>query len=170
MTVNVNPDFLEVGKLHEATKFGQDERQGTRWQAMYIESVELIGGQVFLGLKTVLNWTSETEYVLADTVTYENIFMFSRIQKIGTARKLEEELRINNDRLIKEQIEAQLGQQFETVAEARQAMADYQQAQQNQQANDGSIEPSIVPGQDNGNPITGEGNPAAGDGNQTPTE
>jgi len=98
----VNDNFIKDGSLHECTRFNSKQVQ-----AIWIESVEIIGGQVFLGLRVVHNWIDENNYEIGEVVHYENILAFSRIQKIGTAQRLEKEIKEHNDRLLKEEQELQ---------------------------------------------------------------
>ena len=99
MLMQISPDFIKPGALHECTRFSTTPQQGgIPWQAIYIESIEVIGGQVFLGLRTVYNWKDENDYEIGNTVYYESLLMFNRIQKIGTGNKVVEENKIRNDR------------------------------------------------------------------------
>lgn len=100
--------FIEVGQLHEYTRMGMDESRGTRWQVVFIESIQEIGGQVFLGLRDVFNVTLDdnhipTHWELGNVTYYENLLLFSRIQKVGTAKRRDDDLRKRNDQLLREQ-------------------------------------------------------------------
>jgi hypothetical protein len=105
--LGVNPNFIEPGHLHECVRFSSDPAQRNRFQAIWIESVEILAGQVFLGIRLVLNWKDENDYELGEVVHYENLLAFNIIQKIGTAKRREDELKVRNDKLLKEQQELQ---------------------------------------------------------------
>jgi len=90
--LNPNEDFLKPKHLHECTRYSSKAVN-----VIWIESVEIIGGQVFLGLKQVYNWIDENNYEIGEVVWYENLLVFSRIQKIGVTQKLEEEIRARNE-------------------------------------------------------------------------
>ena len=109
---NVNENFLKAGEVIEVgmlTTDPQTGRQATNRQTIYLESVEVIGGSVFLGLRHFKNLylnEDETEIVdmeLYDTVQYHNINLYVFVQRFGQRKKIDIEIKKRNDELLKEE-------------------------------------------------------------------
>jgi len=106
--IQVNENFIKPGHVHETTRFGANEQQTTVWRPIYIESIEVIGGQVFLGLRDVFTEkqgsVDEKDYTVLDIVYYENMFMFSRIQRLGIAVQRDQKLKLHSDKTYAKQL------------------------------------------------------------------
>jgi len=102
---DVDERFIKPGELHEYSRFGASEAEGVSWRPIYIDSVQIVGGQVFLGIRDVLNWNTESDYILCDTVYFVSLFMFSRLQRIGTASRNNEEHKAYNEMMIRQEQE-----------------------------------------------------------------
>jgi len=103
LSYEISPDFIKEGGLVEVAMF--EGQAGTRYIAMYVDNIQILGGSVFLGMRRVHNWKSETEFEITDTVVYYNINCFKHIQRIGTIQKLDAEVKARNDLLLAQQQE-----------------------------------------------------------------
>ena len=86
---DVNPNFINPGNFHEVGMLStnpQTGQQGILKRIVYIESVEIVGGTAWLGLREYGEFklsedkTKVESADLYDTVTYHNIGMFCEIQ------------------------------------------------------------------------------------------
>ena len=113
-TLNVCPRFIQPGKMHEYgepyyEKHPQSGAQmfaGIRWKPIWVESIETIGSQVYLGIKDVWNYdeTGASPDEIGDTVLYESLALYPRLQVVGAAKKRETEVKVRNDKRIVDQI------------------------------------------------------------------
>ena len=94
MLHGISTNFIDPGHFHEYVPFG-----GDKYELVYIEGIEIIGGQVFLGVRYIHQFTSETDFVLSKEVLYDSIFRYSRLQKYGTAAKIDAEAKVYKDAL-----------------------------------------------------------------------
>ena len=124
---DVNEQFISPGHIHEVTRFGSDlvrdaHGQPTgqlNWRAVYIDSVQIIAGQAFLGIKDCnfiptddKTGIKEILYI-AETAQYENLFVFNRIQRYGTNTKANDEHReyVKQHTQIQEELKEQSGEE-----------------------------------------------------------
>ena len=103
----VNPDFISPGELHVGLKNGKQNPD-----VFYIESVEVIGGMVFLGTRICYNEAdfrtklpTKDELKLSDTVLYENMSIFLQLQTFKSARARNDEVVEYNRKRAEEQAE-----------------------------------------------------------------
>lgn len=114
LVLNVDPDFIQPGKMHEYgephyernPQTGVQVFAGLRWMPIWIESVEFIGTQTYLGVRDVWNYdeTGATPDEIGDTVRYESLTLYPRLQVAGAAKKREIEIKTRNDKRIADQI------------------------------------------------------------------
>jgi len=101
LSYQVNENFLKEKQLHEfpiIRRNTANNQEVMEWMPIWVESIEVIGGVVYLGLRDVFNFNSDQVtgevkgFDLGQAVRYENLMLYPRIQKIGTA------IKINQDR------------------------------------------------------------------------
>jgi len=122
-----NEGFIQPGHVHEIGQLitNQQGHQQIRYRQIYVESIEIIGGSVFLGLRDLKNMklneanTEVIEYELYDTIQYHNINLYVSVQKFGTRMKFNEEVKQHNDKLLAEQEELKRQKDEEAAAEAK---------------------------------------------------
>jgi hypothetical protein len=107
-------DFVHPGNMHEYGEHHYEKNPqtgaqifvGIRWKPIFIESVEIIGSQVYLGVRDVFNYdeTGATPDEIGDVAYYENLILYPRLQIVGTARKREMDIKTKGDKKIAEKI------------------------------------------------------------------
>ena len=116
MQLNVNKNFIECGRVHEVGQLVSHPQTGQQMihnSRIYIESVEVVGGNTFLGIRAIKNLhmnednTEVVSYDLFDTVQYHNINLYIMVQKCGTNNKFEKELKEYRDLKQRKQEEAE---------------------------------------------------------------
>jgi len=113
-TYEVNENFLCPGHFHEMGMMGthpQTGQQGISYTIVYVESVEIIGNCVFLGLRDFYDFkqnddkTEIISYKLLDTVYYRNLNAFIDIQRFENKARYTLECQAINDMKVKEEQE-----------------------------------------------------------------
>jgi len=115
----VNENFIKPGSMHEygVPRYERDPLTGDQvcvdiqWGPIWIESVEIIGSQVYLGVKDVVvkdirNYdpANPASYDVGGVVFYESLSMYPRLQIAGTVQKRKAEIKALNDKNIADQI------------------------------------------------------------------
>jgi len=123
--LDVSESFIKIGEIHECILFGMDEKNPLNWRAIVVESVEVVGGQVFLGYRDVPNWLDSKDYVVMNTVHYRNLLAFSIIQRVGTLQRMNQEYKEYNKMMVRE--EQELARKKAEEATNAEAVADTDQ-------------------------------------------
>ena len=98
----VNENFISPGHLHVGLCYGPDGKP--KEKCIYVESIEVIGGAVFLGTRHVFNYKSdESDYTITDSVLYENLNVFISLQRVKAAKQRDNEIQEWYKKIAKEQ-------------------------------------------------------------------